>query len=429
MLRTLSQLNMIIVIAMTVFYFYHVVYTVVGLFAQRRRRLPEAAQAHRFAALICARNESAVIAELVRSLKAQKYPQDKLDVYVLADNCTDDTGRAAKRAGALVYERRDAERVGKGYALDYLLKKIETERGRAFYDGYFVFDADNLVDEHFVAEMNKTFDSGYEVVTSYRNSKNFARNWITYSYAVWFLHEARFINYPRMLLGNGCAVSGTGFLVSSRVIRENGGWPFDLLTEDIQFSVDCAVRGRKIGYCDSAVVYDEQPETFGQSWDQRMRWAKGFYQVDARYLRSLAAGALTAKGRRMTCYDIMMTIAPGLLFSTLFSILNIAVLATIIDAPAYLVHIVLTRTGRFLLFMLGSAYLGLVFLALLTVVSEWKRIRTSAPRKLQYIAIFPLFMATYVPIALLALLKKVEWKPIRHFSAGDAELVGADRKN
>ena len=69
------------------------------------------------------------------------------------------------------------------------------------------------------------------------------------------------------------------------------------------------------------------------------------------------------------------------------------------------------------------------FLALLTVLCEWKRIRTTAPRKLLYLAIFPLFMASYVPIALVALLKKVEWKPIRHFSANSPELAAAQRKS
>lgn len=60
-----------------------------------------------------------------------------------------------------------------------------------------------------------------------------------------------------MLLGNSCAVSGTGFFVSQRMIDENNGWPFHLLTEDIQFSVHCVINGHKIGYCDRAIVYDE----------------------------------------------------------------------------------------------------------------------------------------------------------------------------
>ena len=98
---------------------------------------------------------------------------------------------------------------------------------------------------------------------------------------IWFLREARFLNYPRMKLHTNCAISGTGFLVSSKIIEENGGWPYHLLTEDIQFSTVCATKGWRIGYCDDAILYDEQPVTFSQSWRQRMRWAKGFYQVNA----------------------------------------------------------------------------------------------------------------------------------------------------
>ncbi len=427
MLKTLTNLNIIVIVIMSAAYFYHAVYTVVGLIYRKRLgRLPDAPP-RRFAALICARNEASVIAELVGSLKKQDYPAELLDIYVLADNCTDCTAAVARQAGAIVYERFNSEQVGKGYALDYLLAKIARTRGDAFYDGYFVFDADNIVDPAFVKEMNKSFARGFDVVTCYRNSKNFATNWITYSYSVWFLHEARFINFPRMLLGNGCAVSGTGFMVASKVIRENGGWPFHLLTEDIQFSVSCAVSGRKIGYCDTAVVYDEQPETFSQSWTQRMRWAKGFYQVDRKYLLRLFKGVFSAKGRRMTCYDIMMTVAPGMLFSVLFTLLNVVVLVACIDAPLFLAQLIIGCAARFLVYSCLWAYLGLLGIGLLTVLCEWKRINARASRKLLYLGLFPLFMATYIPIALAALLKKVEWKPIRHSCAGSAALTAQKR--
>lgn len=72
---------------------------------------------------------------------------------------------------------------------------------------------------------------------------------------------------------------GTGFLFSRRVLEETGPWPFHLLTEDIQFSVDQVTRGRKIAFCPDAVLYDEQPTTFRQSWNQRLRWSKGYLQV------------------------------------------------------------------------------------------------------------------------------------------------------
>ncbi len=420
MLKTLNTINLVVLITMTVIYGYHILYIAVGLLCKKRHKPCAVVENRRYAALICARNEASVIGSLVESLKAQNYPADLLDIYVLADNCTDETARVAMTAGAVAYRRYNTEEVGKGYALDYLLKRIDGVKGLSHYDGYFLFDADNIVDPNFVAEMNKTFCEGYDVLTSYRNSKNFATNWITYSYAIWFLHEARFINYPRMLLGNSCAVSGTGFLVSSKIMQENGGWPFHLLTEDIQFSVNCAVSGCRIGYCDKAVVYDEQPETFKQSWNQRMRWAKGFYQVDAQYLKPLAKGVITAKGRRMTCYDIMMTIAPGMLFSFIFLAMNIASIVVCFDAPMFIVALVMRRTVRYLALTLLWAYAGMFTLGLLTTISEWKQIHVDTLHKLIYLPLFPLFMATYIPIALVALIAKVEWKPIQHYSNADS---------
>ena len=105
------------------------------------------------------------IGELIQSLRAQHYPEELLDIYVVADNCTDDTARVARQAGAAVYERHDQTRKGKGYALDYLFHRL-AEEGREDYEGYFVFDADNLVDPAFTAEMNRVFDTGkYGAIT------------------------------------------------------------------------------------------------------------------------------------------------------------------------------------------------------------------------------------------------------------------------
>ena len=247
LLEFVKSLNLAIVILFTLLYLYQGFYIVVGLVRRRWTDRYQPKKLHRFAAIVSARNEEAVIGELLESLRRQNYPQELLDLYVVADNCTDNTAATACQAGAFVYERFDQKHKGKGYAIDYLFRRLKEER-KDVYDGYFVFDADNLVDPNFVSEMNRTFDRGYDAVTCYRNSKNFGSNWISAGYSIWFLREARFLNFPRTLLGTNCHVSGTGFLVSARVIEDNGGWPFHLLTEDIQFSVDCAIQGKKIGY-------------------------------------------------------------------------------------------------------------------------------------------------------------------------------------
>ena len=120
-------------------------YLGVGLFAKARQGKQDA-KLHRYAAIISARNEEEVIGDLIRTLKEQNYPKELLDVYVVADNCTDDTAGVSRKAGAIVYERFNKVQVGKGYALDWLFKRIFADKGEQTYDGFFVFDADNLVD-------------------------------------------------------------------------------------------------------------------------------------------------------------------------------------------------------------------------------------------------------------------------------------------
>ena len=220
---TLRMTNYIIAVVFFVCYAYQFLYIPVPwLLAKRKAAKTAALEAtpHNYAVLICARNESAVIADLIGSLRSQTYDQSLLHIFVLADNCTDDTSAIARSAGATVYERFNNVQVGKGYALQTLLGHLEQDYPAGF-DGYIVFDADNILDPGYIAAMNRTFSQGYDIVTSYRNSKNYGDNWISAGYALWFLRESRYLNHARSLLGTSCAVSGTGFLFSRAVLEED----------------------------------------------------------------------------------------------------------------------------------------------------------------------------------------------------------------
>lgn len=414
MLRMIEYFNLTIAVLLTAAYAYQLVYLLIGFVRRNKPDHTIASTQHRFAVVISARNEANVIGGLIESLKAQRYPSELLDIYVVADNCTDDTAAVSRAAGAYVYERFNKVQVGKGYAMDYLFRRLRTE-GRDDYDGYFVFDADNYVDPNFVAEMNRTFDSGkYAAITCYRNSKNFGANWISAGYGLWFLREARFLNFARMQVGGSCAVSGTGFLISGDVIREKGGWPYHLLTEDIEFSVNCALEGKSIGYCDKAVIYDEQPTTFRQSWDQRLRWSKGFYQVDAKYAVGLLKGCFKGGRKGFACYDMLMTVAPGMLLMLFGILFNTIILVACLSEPPYIAALVIDETVNFLVMAVVNFYLGLFLFGAATLITEWKQIQIPARHKILYLFTFPIFMLTYVPISLSALVRKVEWKPIYH---------------
>ena len=402
-METLRWINFGISVLFLLCYAYQFFYIPVPWLKKAQPHAP--AKRNRYAVLICARNEAAVIGDLIASLRRQTYDQDLLHIFVMADNCTDDTALIARCAGATAYERTNREQVGKGYALQTLLRYLERDYPEGF-DGYFVFDADNLLEGDYIERMNETFSDGHDIVTSYRNSKNYGDNWISAGYALWFLRESRYLNHARHLLGTSCAVSGTGFLFSRAVLEEVGPWPFHLLTEDIEFSIHQITRGRKVAFCPDAVLYDEQPTTFRQSWHQRQRWAKGYVQVFRHYGRDLLRGM--ARGS-WSCFDMTMNIFPaffltaaGILCSSVSIVLGLLSGGSVTDA--------LWSVGELLMGMYGTLFV----VGAITTVTEWKSIHTKAWKKVLYACTFPLFMATYIPIAISALFCRVEWKPIEH---------------
>ena len=403
-MQTVETINRIVMLLFFICYSYQFFYVAVSLL-RRPKAAPETEPKHRLAVLIAARNEQAVLGALLDSIAAQPYPTELLDVFVCADNCTDDTAAVARAHGALVYERRNPARTGKGYALDYLLKNIQG-RDRAAYDAYVVLDADNVLDPDFIRQIDRRHADGYEIVTCCRNSKNYGDNWISAGYALWFLRESRYLNGARYTIGSSCAVSGTGFAFTREILDRIGSWHFFLLTEDIEFTIDNVVHGEKIGYCREAVLYDEQPTDFRQSWRQRLRWSRGYLQVFGRYGLDLMKGMF---GGSFSCYDMAMNIMPAAVLSCVSIVVNVAAAIQTFLAGGDLSGLLLSVAQ-----LVANLYLTLFALGAITTVSEWRQIHCSSFKKVLYAFTFPLFMLTYLPIVVVSLFVSPGWKPIAH---------------
>ncbi len=403
-MQTIKFINYIVSVIFFVCYFYQFIYVLVPFIIKDRKSKGEL-KMHRFAVLISARNEKDVIGNLIQSINKQDYPSEFVDVYVVADNCTDNTAEIAKSCGAIVYERQNKEQVGKGYALDYLYHEIAAN-GKE-YDGFFVFDADNVLKSDYISEMNKTFSDGYKIVTSYRNSKNYDSNWISAGYALWYLRESKYIQGSRMLLGTSCSISGTGFLVKREILEKYDGWKFFLLTEDIQFTACNIANGECIGYAKEAMLYDEQPITFKQSWNQRLRWAKGFYQVFANHGMDLARGFV--KDKNFACFDMFMVVCPAMLLTCITMFMNI-----ILCAYQAAVGMDYSDILRLLTVSIANMYLIFFAFGLITTITEWNKIYAKPWKKILFTFTFPIFQATYIPVSIVALFKKVKWDPIKH---------------
>lgn len=419
-MRELSYINYIIAVLFAACFSYQALYMIVAW--TRKQKKFQAKKQHKYAAIISARNEAQVIPQLIESLRWQKYPKELLDIFVVADNCTDDTAHVARELGAYVYERFSKEKVGKGYALDYLFGKIFEEHGDRGYEAFLVFDADNIVDENYVTEMNKVFDNGYCAVTSYRNSKNYGDNWLSSGYSLWFLKEAKYLNNPRMTLSTSCAISGTGFLVSADIIKRNGGWKYFTLTEDIEFTFDRIAEGDKIGYAEDAIIYDEQPTKLGQSITQRSRWIKGFMQVFGKYYRQM--GKKIVIDGSFSAFDMVMNSLPSY-FLTLASVL--------LNTVMFVFGIIAKQDMNILIYScaatVANAYFFLAVLGGITAFTERKRINATNKQMVLSVLTFPFFVGTYLFAVLVALFTDVKWKPISHTAAASAAEMKKLTKN
>ena len=88
--------NFCVFITFTICYTYQLYYVLVVL--SRKPKQLVAKKNHRYAVVVSARNESAVIGDLIHSIKVQNYPTELIDVFVIADNCTDNTADVAREA-------------------------------------------------------------------------------------------------------------------------------------------------------------------------------------------------------------------------------------------------------------------------------------------------------------------------------------------
>ena len=418
---------------LTILLAYHTIYMFVGFFATRK--FPKAKNNHKYAILVAARNEETVIGNLLDSIRKQDYPSDLITVFVVADNCTDNTAGIARENGAICYERFDDEHRTKGYALQFLLERIEEDYGRQSFEGYFIFDADNLMKRDFITRMNEAFDSGEKIITSYRNTKNFDDNWISASYGLHWLRSIRFTHRARSVFRLATNIQGTGFLFASELVKD--GWKYTSLTEDRAFTADAVVQGYHISYNDAAEFYDEQPVSIRVALRQRIRWAKGHILAFVESGWGLFANIFRAKGFRnkFMSYDMFMLITPRVLFSLARRLIKgafyvcvyfgvkdqLSFLGFNIPIPEFpgagiiacIIQVALWRIS----WRITGYWFPMFLKAIYVFIVEHKRIKKIKwYRQLWFAITWPLFDIIGAWSMYIALFMKVTWKPIPHES-------------
>ena len=462
---TSRLINNIIGTTITVLTAYKVIYFIIGVFWTRKFK--KANNKHKYGIVIAARNEETVIGNLIDSIHKQDYPKELITIFVVADNCTDKTAKIVRKKGCICYERSDLIHKTKGYALEYLFNNVEKDYGIKSFDGYFVFDADNLLKKDYISRMNDAFGSGEKIITSYRHSKNFDENWISSTYAIHWLRSIRTGHRARSIFHLATNIQGTGFLVANEILEN--GWHYTSLTEDRALTVDSVANGYQITYQDEAIFYDEQPTDLKIALRQRLRWSKGhllaFIETSPKLVRNIFFGRKYAKNKqiydknylnildsiryRFASFDILMLTIPFSVFNLIiwllvsvilyanYSYINGIINYSLFSSSTYLgsilrhfflielnvpigieslwMGLLISVWSR--LFYRFATYFEHIFEAVYVFIIERKRIKKmNLKKKIWFSFTWPIFDIIGRYTTYIAVFKKVEWKSIPHTS-------------
>jgi len=385
----------IVIIFFTIYYF------ILAFFGfWRKKKYDTMAPKKNFAVIVAAHNEEQVIVPLIENLLVLNYPRELYDIFVVADNCNDSTAQLSRDAGAIVYERFNLEKRGKGYAMEWIFGKLFGLKKK--YDAVVVFDADNLVHHNFLQQMNNHLCHGEQVIQGYLDAKNPHDTWISGTFAISFWLSNHITNSAKYNLGLSSVLGGTGMCISTAILRKFG-WGATCLTEDAEFTMKVLLEGTPTTWAHDAIVYDEKPLTFMQSWHQRKRWAQGLFDVAGRYIPKLFVEGIKRRDVRLLDGVLQLFQPYVLIFSATFVLLNY-----IYYFVPFYTNILFKIIPVEVWTLIAIGQYAFPVIILMKIRATWK--------SWLYLIFYPLFIYSWIPITLVGFLHRNdrEWSHTQH---------------
>ena len=356
-----------------------------------------------FALIVCAHNEERVIGQLVENLKLLNYDHKLYDIYVVADNCQDQTATVAAQAGALVQERFSDSGKGKGFALEWMFHRLFAMEKK--YDAVCIFDADNLVHPNFLKEMNSRLCHGEKIIQGYLDTKNREDSWVSAMFAISFWITNHIWHLAKYNIGLSCVLGGTGMCIDTEVLKRHG-WGATCLTEDEEFTMKALMEGIPTTWAHDAVIYDEKPLTFKAAWNQRVRWAQGNFDVANRYIpRMLYKGI---KEHNILLLDgVIDMFQPYFLLISAFFIIS----SYIYEFIPFYTNILYDVLPMAVWQVIGIGQYLFPVAVLIKIRASWK--------SWLYLLSYPLFIYTWIPITAIGFFKRNQhvWSHTLHTRA------------
>jgi cellulose synthase/poly-beta-1,6-N-acetylglucosamine synthase-like glycosyltransferase len=258
-----------------------------GTYGAREPMRPPTA-IRRLAILVPAHDEETCIARCVSSLLASESGPYQREVIVIADNCGDATAEIARKAGARVIERVDAEKRGKGAALDYAIAALKGDG----YDAFIIVDADSTVDGRFIRVMGDNFAQGKEALQCVYLARNIEASPRIRLMNLSLLSMNVLRPMGRELLHLSAGIMGNGFGLTGELL---GKIPYkaNSITEDLEYHLSLIERGSRVRFVKDARVLADFPISKEGTETQRERWEGGRFRLQRLFLPKMAKAILS----------------------------------------------------------------------------------------------------------------------------------------
>ena len=244
---------------------------------------------HRFALLIAAYREDAVIRSTVAHCLKQDYPRHRYDVVVISDHMQPATNEALRAMGATLLQV-DFEKSTNTKSLRFALEALPEHH----YDLALIVDADNIIPTDYLSRLNAAFARPeVKAVQTHRVAKNLNTS-MAYLDAISEEINNSIFRHGHNALGMSSALIGSGMAFRYDLFRELmlsntsvGG--FDRVLE-----MKLLYRRVFIHYMPDLCIKDEKIQQTNNFYNQRRRWLAAQYDSLAEFLHVLPS-ALRAR--------------------------------------------------------------------------------------------------------------------------------------
>jgi cellulose synthase/poly-beta-1,6-N-acetylglucosamine synthase-like glycosyltransferase len=227
--------------------------------------------------LVPCRDEAAMIASLCQAIDQIDYPRNKLQVVLVDDGSTDETGEkmrenANEKPGWYVLSL--PKNTGKANALNAALDQFQ------FGEIIYIFDADHRPDPSAINNAVRYFDDPRVAgVTGYTKIANPTASpsayYSTVESSVNQLVTMRAKDRLRLapaLLGSNCGYRRIA-------LEECGGFRMQALSEDSDLTVTFYQSGNRVRFAEDAISYQQVPQSVRGYLRQHVRWGRGLNDV------------------------------------------------------------------------------------------------------------------------------------------------------